>query len=155
MNFRSYCTFEFGMIWKVILTGLRYELVPYVALVERIGKVDNGPHRQSHLHDRYWFFGRSMKHHQTPLWKEKRKVILIATAFDIFKILVINKRMKYLPILNSKFRGGSSDWLGCQAKTEFSGGFRRLHRHCYTCNELYNNYVFQLRSSTLYLMINT
>ena len=71
--YESYFTIEFVMKWKIIFTGLRYELVPHVALVKRIGKVDNGPDRQGHLHDRNWFFDRSMKHHQTLLWKEKKK----------------------------------------------------------------------------------
>ena len=101
INCRNYFTIEFAMIWKIILTGLRHELVPYVALVERIGKVDNGPDRQGHLHDRNWFFGRSMKHHQTLLWNERNeKLFLLQLLLINLMILFINSRIKYLPVLN-------------------------------------------------------
>ena len=43
------------MLWKITLTGFIDKLVPHIALIEGIGKMDDCPHRQRHLYNRNWF----------------------------------------------------------------------------------------------------
>ena len=43
------------MLWKLTLTSFIDKLVPHIALIEGIGKMDDCPHGQRHLYNRNWF----------------------------------------------------------------------------------------------------